>query len=88
MKRYCLQDKNARCQSHREFLSQCIKSKMILKGLKLELEPTICNHDQEFLDTWYSNLQEFSPMLMKGIIKFSDNTISETASHINLTKKT
>ena len=73
-------------QSHRECLSQCIESKLIPKGLKFELEPTIGNHDQEFLDTWYSNLQEFSLILMKGIVKFCDKTISETAAHINSTQ--
>ena len=50
MKLNLLKDKNARYQSHREFLSQCIKSKPKPKGLKLELGPTIDNHDQEFLD--------------------------------------
>ena len=81
-----LKDKNARYQSQREFLSQCIESKLIPKSLKLELEPTIGNHDQEFLDTWYSNLQEFSLSLMKGIVKLCDKTISETAEHINSTE--
>ena len=54
--------------------------------MKLELEPTIGNHDQEVLDTWYSNLQEFSLSLMKGIVKLCDKTISETAEHINSTE--
>ena len=54
--------------------------------MKLELEPTIGNHDQEFVDTWYSNLQEFSLTLMKGIVKFCDKKISETTAHINLTE--
>ena len=48
MKLNRLKDKNKRYQSHREFLSQCIESKLIPKGLKLELEPTTGNHDQEF----------------------------------------
>ena len=52
--------------------------------MKLELESTIGNHDQ---DTWYSNLQEFSLTLMEGIVKFCDKTISETAAHINSTEK-
>ena len=86
MKLNRLKDKNARYQSHREFLSQCIESKLIPKGLKLELEPTIGNHDQEFLDMWYSNLQEFSLTLMKGIVKFCDKT-SETAAYITSTEK-
>ena len=76
-----LKDKNPRYQSHIEFLLQCTKSKLIPQGFKLELEPTIENHDQECLDTWYSNLQEFSLRLMKGIIKFCDKT-----AHINSTE--
>ena len=52
--------------------------------MKLELESTIGNHDQ---DTWYSNLQEFSLTLMEGIVKFCDKTISETAAHINSAEK-
>ena len=80
-----MKDKNARYQSHREFLSQCLESKLIPKCLKLELEPTIGNHDQEFLDTWYSNQKEFSLTLMKWIVKFCDKTLSETAAHINST---
>ena len=87
MKLNRLKDKNARYQSHRELLSQCIESKLIPKGLKLELEPTTGNHDQEFLDMWYSNLQEFSLTIMKGIVKFCDKTISETAGYITSNEK-
>ena len=88
MKLNRLKDKNARYQSHREFLSQCIESKLIPKGLKLELVPTIDNRNQVFLDTWYSNLREFTLTLMKGIVKFCDKTISETAACINSTENT
>ena len=87
MKLNRLKDKNARYQCHQDFLSQCIESKLILKCLKLELEPTIGNHDEEFLDMRYSNLQESSLTLMKGIVKFCDKTISETAAHITSTEK-
>ena len=73
--------------NHIEFLSQRIESKLIPKDLKLELEPTIGNHDKNFLDMWYSNLQEFYVILMKGIVKFWDKTTSETAKHINSTEK-
>ena len=83
-----MKNKNARYQSHREFLSQCIESKLIPKGLKLELEPTIGNHDQEFFDMWYFNLDKFSLTLMKGIVKFCEKAIIETATHINSTEKT
>ena len=87
MKLNRLKDENARYQSHIEFLSQRIESKLIPKDLKLELEPTISNHDKNFLDMWYSNLQEFYVILMKGIVKFWDKTTSETAKHINSTEK-
>ena len=53
MKLNCLKDK----KSQSEFLSQCFKSNLIPKGLAFELESTIGNHDQVFLDMWYSNLQ-------------------------------
>ena len=35
----------------------------------------------------YSNLQEFSLTLRKGIVKFCDKTINETTTHINSTEK-
>ena len=44
MKLKLLKDKNARYQSHREFLLQYIESKLMPKVLKLELEPTIGKH--------------------------------------------
>ena len=47
----------------------------------------IGNQDKEFLNMWFSNLQEFSLTLMKGIKKFCDKAISETATHINSTEK-
>ena len=87
MKLNRLKDENARYQSHIEFLSQRIESKLMPKDLKLELEPTIGNHDKNFLDMWYSNLQEFYVILMKGIVKFWDKTTSETTKHINSTEK-
>ena len=45
-----LHDKNIRFESHRDFSSQCIREKLISKGLELMLEPTIGNHNQKFLD--------------------------------------
>ena len=82
-----MKDKNAQYQFHRGFLLQCTESKLIPNGLKLELEPTIDNLDQGFLDMWYFNLQEFSHTLMKGIAKFCDKTVSQSAAYIILLKK-
>ena len=55
-----LHDKNTRFESHRDFLLQCIREKIIPKELELVFEPTIVNHNQEFLDNWYSKLKQFS----------------------------
>ena len=55
-----LHDKNTRFESHRDFLLQCIREKIIPKELELMFEPTIVNHNQEFLDNWYSKLKQFS----------------------------
>ena len=52
--------------------------KLVPKGLKLKLEPTIGNYNQEFVDTWYSKLKTFSLTLMKDIIAHCDKTIVKT----------
>ena len=62
-----LKDKVTRYESRKDFLTRCIAEKLIPKGLKLELEPTIGNFDQEFVDEWYSTLKGFSLILMKDI---------------------
>ena len=35
---------------------------------ELSLEPTIGTYDQECIDNWYSNLKDFSFILMKQIV--------------------
>ena len=50
-------DKAVRYKPHKDFLSRCIAEELVPKVLKLELEPTIGNYDQEFVDTWYSKLK-------------------------------
>ena len=73
-----LKDKQVRFESHKDFLSRCINEGLVPKGLELMLEPTIGNHDQNFLDNWYSKLKQFSLTLMHDIVKFCDKTISDT----------
>ena len=36
--------------SHKDFLTECIKSKICRKGVQLSLEPTIGNVDQELVN--------------------------------------
>ena len=65
-----LHDKKARYDAHITFLSRCIDEKVIPKGLCIQLEPTIGNHDQEFVKNWYEKLNSFSVELMKDIVGF------------------
>ena len=68
-------------------LSRCIAEELVPKGLKLELEPTIGNYDQEFVDTWYSKLKLFSLTLMKDIVAHCNKSIVKTEDNIKDTKR-
>ena len=81
-----LKDKNLRYTSHKEFLTSCIKEGLVPKGLELILEPTIGNHDQQFLDNWYSKLKQFSISLMEDIVTFCETTIKSTDIDIKNTE--
>ena len=81
-----LKDKAVRYKSHKDFLSRCIAEERVPKGLKLELEPTIRNYDQEFVDTWYSKLKTFSLTLMKDIVAHCDKIIVKTEDSIQDTE--
>ena len=59
-------------------MSKCIQENPVLKGLEITLEPTIGNFDQEFIDNWYTNLKQFSIVLMKQIVAYSDKTEQKT----------
>ena len=80
-----LKDKLTKYESHKDFLTRCIAEKLIPKGLKLELEPTIGNFDQEFVDEWYSKLKGFSLILMKDITTYCEKTIKYTNDSIKNT---
>ena len=70
----------AQFKSHKDFPSRCIQEKLIQKGLELNLEPTIGNYDQEFIDNWYSNLKYFSLILVKQIVTYCKKTEKKTQS--------
>ena len=78
----CLKEKFARYVSHKDFISQCIKSKFVPKGLELTLEPTMGNYDNDFIDNCFSSLKNFSLVLMEQIVSFCDKT-EETTIKIN-----
>ena len=67
-----MKDKQARFVSHKEFLTRCVAEELVLKGLEVALELTIGNHDQKFLDNWYSKQKQFLLSLMKDIVQFCE----------------
>ena len=73
-----LHDKKERYQSHQVFLQKCLDENIIPKGLRLELEPSIGNHDEDFLKNWYSKLEEYSRNFMKEVIAFCEKTNIQT----------
>ena len=50
------------------------------------LEPTIGNHDQNFLHNWSSKLKQFLLSLMKDIVQFCDITTDATTTEISTTE--
>ena len=77
-----LNDKKARYDAHIAFLSRCIEEKVIPKGLCIQLEPTIGNHDQQFVNNWYEKLNNFSVELMKDLVEFCQTTKSDVTEQI------
>ena len=55
---------------------------LVPKGLELSLEPAIGNNDQEFISNWYSNLKDFSLILMKRIVPFCEKAEEKTQPSI------
>ena len=78
-------DKEARFQSHKEFLQRCLNANVIPNGLKLQLEPSIGNHNDEFLNKWYGKLEAFSCELIADVIEFCNKTIGEVTDEIKIT---
>ena len=66
-----LQDKNARCESHKSFLKRCYDEKLIPYGLHITLKLSIGNVDDAFNTKWYERLNNFSLTLMEDNIEHS-----------------
>ena len=77
-----LRDKEDRYSSHIEFLKECREAKIIPKGLRLDIEPSIGNNDNAFCEKWYRRLEETSLTLMQDIIDYSEKIENDTATQI------
>ena len=68
-------------------MSRCLENDVVPNGLQLQLEPTIGNFDDEFLNKWHTKLKEYSKDFMKDVIEFCERTQIETDNHINKVTK-
>ena len=80
-----LVDKTDRYESHKSFLEQCIKDKIIPVGLQINLTPTIGNNDDQFVEKWHKRLEEFSLTLITDIIAYSESI--EKSTHEKIQKE-
>ena len=80
-----LNDKKARFESHKSFLTRCYEEKIIPNGLKIYVEPSIGNHDDDFLKKWFDILETCSFQLMEHTINFSKKTITNVSEEIETT---
>ena len=76
----------ARYNSHRNFLSKYIQENLVPKWQEITLEPTIWNSDEDFVDNWYTNLKQFSIVLMKLTVAYWEKTEQKTQKIISETK--
>ena len=81
-----MKNKEAGLVSHKDLLTRCVAEELVPKGLEATLEPTIGNHDQEYLDNWYSKQKQFALSLMKYVVQFCYKTIKKTAQDIKKTE--
>ena len=67
------------------FHKKCLNDKLIPKGF-WSLEPSIRNHDDEFLQQWYEDVTKFLLTRMEATVKFCKKTITAAKSSINETE--
>ena len=56
---------------------------MVPNGLKVYVEPSIGNSNEEFLSRWHACLDEFSQKLTTEVIGFCGSEISSTENEIS-----
>ena len=79
-----LNDKKCRYESHEAFLNKCLTNNLIPNGLKVYVEPSIGNRDEEFLAQWHSRLDEFSRTLTADVVQYCEKEITKTKSEIEV----
>ena len=82
-----LNDKRVRYKSYYSFISCRQRKAIVPGGLKVYLEPSIDNHNEEFLNNWHERLESFSLTPMSNVLTFCKNTIKTISLEITKTQK-
>ena len=82
-----LLDKIDRYTSHNEFLRRCIGGAVTPISYKIELEPSIGNHDDTFLKGYYDLLDNFSKQVMKYTADYCLQQISDFEAQKTLSEQ-
>lgn len=65
-----MNDKKASCEAHKNFLWKFHNSKIIPLGLSIYIEPSIVNHNKQFLENRHEKLQTFFLTLMLDVTQY------------------
>jgi len=77
-----LKNKKSRFESHQWYFTKCLEEDQIPNGLKIFVEPTIGNHDEEFVRAWYDIQSRCSRQLADLTKTFCDRVVIETTKEV------
>ena len=72
-----LLDKIDRYTSHNKFMRRCLTDNIIPISYKVTVEPSIGNHDEDFLKGYYDMMDGFSKNLMEYTANYCERKISD-----------
>ena len=70
-----INDKRCRFESHKAYLKKCLENDVVPDGLRVWVEPSIGNRDEQFLARWHARCEEFSKILATDVIEFCGTTV-------------
>ena len=77
-----IKNKKIRFLSHNKLLEKYFRDKLTPNGSKINLEPTIGNQNEEFVNQWCKIQDDCAKELIKMTIEFCETKIKETEHEI------
>ena len=75
-------NKKDRYESHKMFLEHCLVDGAIPLNFKINPEPSIGNHDEEFLEEWNNIIKRCQINLIRHTIQYTEKVITETQNNM------